>query len=274
MSTVQCCAVDVFVPGDLDYGSTIYPTQGFSFVVNCPPGYFCRPGIFPVTITIDQSRIPPVIIPPDNPPGGTPVTLQSCSGTIMRLIPANATPQQIQVIAGQMQYTWAQEQATCDAINVYGLRPTAKSVVLPNGCLNVSYSVGDIPFSGSGPYTFVFTGATPPGLTATQISGTAFELSGTPTQAGTYVFTATVGSVSVNFQVSIVGITNSPTPATKNSAYSFQFTAAGGTAPYTFTIVAGALPVGLSMTSAGLISGTPTTVQISAFTVSVTDSSP
>lgn len=272
MSTVQCCAVDVFVPGDLDYGSAIYPTQGFSFVVNCPPGYFCRPGIFPVTITIDKSRIPPVIIPPPGP-NGNPVTLQSCSGTITRIIPPNATPTQIQVIAGQMQYTWAQEQATCDAINTYALRPVPRSVTLPNGCLNVSYSIGDIPFSGSGPYTFVFTGQVPTGLTATQISGTAFELSGTPTQAGTYVFTASVGSVSVNFQVSIVGITNSPTPATKNSAYSFQFTVAGGTAPYTFSIVAGSLPAGLTMSSTGLISGTPTTAQTTAFTVSVSDSS-
>ena len=40
--------------------------------------------------------------------------------------------------------------------------------------------------------------------------------------------------------------------------YSFQFQAVSGCKPYTFSIKAGALPGGLSMTSAGLITGTPT----------------
>lgn len=39
----------------------------------------------------------------------------------------------------------------------------------------------------------------------------------------------------------------------------FQFTPYGGTAPYTFTIYSGTLPPGLSLSSSGVISGTPTT---------------
>lgn len=41
-------------------------------------------------------------------------------------------------------------------------------------------------------------------------------------------------------------------------AYSQTLTAAGGTAPYTFAITTGTLPAGLTMSTAGVISGTPT----------------
>ena len=40
---------------------------------------------------------------------------------------------------------------------------------------------------------------------------------------------------------------------------SFAIEVWGGTAPYTFQITSGSLPPGLSMSSAGVISGTPTT---------------
>jgi hypothetical protein len=57
--------------------------------------------------------------------------------------------------------------------------------------------------------------------------------------------------------------------------YSLQLQASGGTAPYIWSISAGALPAGLSMDSTGLITGTPTgpaTTTPDNFTVSVTDS--
>ena len=48
--------------------------------------------------------------------------------------------------------------------------------------------------------------------------------------------------------------------------------AIGGTAPYTWSVTSGSLPAGLSLSSAGVISGTPTTPGSSTFTVQVTDS--
>jgi hypothetical protein len=55
-------------------------------------------------------------------------------------------------------------------------------------------------------------------------------------------------------------------------AYSQPLVASGGTEPYTWSIDSGSLPDGLTVASAtGLISGTPTTVGISNFTVKVTD---
>ena len=49
-----------------------------------------------------------------------------------------------------------------------------------------------------------------------------------------------------------------PPDGTVGVPYSFQFQAVSGCKPYTFSIKAGVLPAGLTMTPAGLISGTPT----------------
>src|ERR1700687_2856210 len=44
-----------------------------------------------------------------------------------------------------------------------------------------------------------------------------------------------------------------------NSAYpQTTFAASNGTAPYTWTITSGALPTGMNLSSAGVLSGTPT----------------
>ena len=53
--------------------------------------------------------------------------------------------------------------------------------------------------------------------------------------------------------------------------YSATISATGGTAPYTFAVTAGTLPDGLTLSSAGLLSGTPTTTGTSVFTITATD---
>jgi hypothetical protein len=55
------------------------------------------------------------------------------------------------------------------------------------------------------------------------------------------------------------------------SAYLETITAQGGSGPYSFSITGGAVRSGLTMSSAGIISGTPTLVGTFSFTVSVTD---
>src|SRR5207302_8307135 len=62
--------------------------------------------------------------------------------------------------------------------------------------------------------------------------------------------------------------------ATVGIAYSQTIAAAGGTAPYhSFTISGGALPGGLTLSSSGTLSGTPSAHGSFTFTVQATDSS-
>jgi hypothetical protein len=53
--------------------------------------------------------------------------------------------------------------------------------------------------------------------------------------------------------------------------YSQTFGGSGGTGPYTFGVVAGSLPPGLTLSPTGLLTGNPTTAGNFAFTVRVTD---
>ena len=57
-----------------------------------------------------------------------------------------------------------------------------------------------------------------------------------------------------------------------NQAYSFQLQACCGTTPYTYSIHSGSLPAGLSLSSSGLISGTPTTAGYTTVFIRITDS--
>lgn len=58
---------------------------------------------------------------------------------------------------------------------------------------------------------------------------------------------------------------------TVGAAYSQAITASGGTAPYLFTLTSGAPPAGLSLSAAGVLSGTPTTAGNFTFSVRATD---
>jgi uncharacterized protein (TIGR03437 family) len=61
-------------------------------------------------------------------------------------------------------------------------------------------------------------------------------------------------------------------PATIGLAYSVPLSAAGGQPPYRWSISPGALPPGLNVSTAGVISGTPTETGVYNFTLRVTDS--
>jgi uncharacterized protein (TIGR03437 family) len=151
---------------------------------------------------------------------------------------------------------------------------------LPAGKVNTNYSATLTAAGGRPPYTWA-ANSSAPGLSFSP----AGVWSGTPSAAGTFGFTVMVSdsagtSVSALFQLTIspavpVTITTtSPLPAGNvNTPYSLTFAASYGTPPYTnWTTIAGALPPGLTLSTAGSLSGTPTTTGTSNFTVQVTDS--
>jgi hypothetical protein len=95
-----------------------------------------------------------------------------------------------------------------------------------------------------------------------------------PTTAGAFQTTLS-GSEDAFVARIAAGLVLTPStlpPATVGASYSQALTASGGTAPYTYALTAGALPAGLSLSSGGALSGTPTTAGSSSFTVTATDS--
>jgi hypothetical protein len=130
---------------------------------------------------------------------------------------------------------------------------------------------------GKAPFTFTST-PLPPGLTLTQGS-----LQGTLSQAGTFTFDVTATDAngmtatrSATFTVAArFAITSGLLPqGTLGQAYQFTLIAAGGRAPLSWSITSGALPGGLTLSSTGVLSGTPDAAGTSTVTVTVRDADP
>ncbi|MGI8689019.1 MAG: putative Ig domain-containing protein, partial [Thermomicrobiales bacterium] len=83
------------------------------------------------------------------------------------------------------------------------------------------------------------------------------------------------GSQAYTLSVTTPTITLSPATlpgGVRSVAYpATTLAAAGGTAPYTFTVTTGMLPTGLMLSPSGLLSGTPTAGGTFTFTVTATD---
>lgn len=156
---------------------------------------------------------------------------------------------------------------------------------LPDTEAGADYSTSVTAIGGSGMgYTFALTGGTlPAGLTLASdgsITGTVDPNAA----AGYYAITVTatdsngaIGTTTCNFFVDAV--MTMPTPklpdAIVGQPYSQPFTAAGGSGIFTYAVTAGTLPAGLTLSPAGLLSGTVATTALPGvynFTVTATDS--
>ncbi len=159
---------------------------------------------------------------------------------------------------------------------------------LPSATVGSAYSQ-TISVSGSnGPYTVKVTqGSLPAGLSL----GSNGTLSGTPTASGTFQFTVSAFDKSGAYagfhdyyheSALVVAASSSPTPVsstvtinpsslpsgTAGSAYSQTISVSGPTPPYTVRVTQGSLPSGLSLSSGGSLSGTPSVSGSFRFTVS------
>ncbi len=155
---------------------------------------------------------------------------------------------------------------------------TLAPTTLPNGTQGTGYTQTVTATGATGAVSFaLLSGSLPAGLSI----GSGGVISGTPSAGGSSTFTigatdsaGNTGSqlYTVNIGTSVLTVTPPTLPAgTRNVAYSQNVGATGGTGPYTFTISGGALPAGVTMNSAGLISGTPTAAGPVSFTVRALD---
>jgi hypothetical protein len=168
---------------------------------------------------------------------------------------------------------------------------TVASSHLPDAQDNVTYYAPNysgyqmIGWGGVGP-PYTWTGGNFPAALGISPGGL---VSGCPTDPpGTYQPFAQVSDAAGNVSpltVLSINVTGPPPPplistvllppAPVNQPYSYQLAVSGGLAPYTWSIIAGSLPDNMTMSSSGLITGTPPQVDNGntyTFTVQVTDS--
>lgn len=153
-------------------------------------------------------------------------------------------------------------------------RPT-----LTEGYVQKAYANKLVANGGKAPlYYQVIAGDLPPGVKMS----TAGVFSGTPTATGTYHFTvdlldaaAPTDESTTDFTLVVNPITIDYTPPTtpglQGKAYSGKFTALGGKPTLVWARVSGTIPPGLTLSSAGVLSGTPSVASTFTLTVGATD---
>jgi hypothetical protein len=214
----------------------------------------------PYTWRISRGALPPgLVLAPDGTISGTPTTL----GTSVFDI-------QMRDSTG-----WPYSAERTVSLTVSTLAVSTTSV--PDAYVGSAYSVGLQHIGGGVASWRVASGALPPGL---RLSSTG-QILGTPTAAGKYGFGVVVsagGSSSPTQELTLlvrpmeVATTSLPN-APIGTSYSQKLTTLGGKGTLVWSVAGGALPPGLTLSSAGTLSGRPTAVGTYDVTVRVTDAS-
>lgn len=228
-------------------------------------------GVGPLVFSVSAGTLPTglALNPLTGVISGTPTVAGSSNFTIMAL---------------DSNGTFATQQYSIDIESAISLPPSP----LPTWSAGVPYlppANGNVIEASNGvaPYVLTVTNLVNP-VTGLEILGSGTEIvtvNGTPENSGVITFTVTAvdsisNTVSQDYTLTInpaVSILTTTLPDwTTGRSYSQTIATTGGTAPLTFSQLSGTLPAGLSLSSAGVISGTPSAVGQSTFTVQVMDS--
>jgi uncharacterized repeat protein (TIGR01451 family) len=211
-------------------------------------------------------------------------TVGGCSAAIVPLLPPTVTkafsPASI-TAGGVSRFTITVSNANAAAIALTAaLTDTLPSGVLVAPTPNPTTTCGGAVTATAGGSTVTLaTGSTiPPGFCTIAVNVTAAA-------AGSFVNTIPAGALQTdsgnNAAPATATLAATPVfaPATLPNGtvgvlFSQTLTGSGGTAPFSFSVTAGALPAGVTLTPAGtlgLLSGTPTAPGTSTFTIRVTD---
>ncbi|MFW5952297.1 MAG: putative Ig domain-containing protein [Gemmatimonadota bacterium] len=163
--------------------------------------------------------------------------------------------------------------------------PTITTSALADGVLGEVYTEGVNATGGSGALSWtVVTGALPPGLQANldDLGESDLVISGTPQEEGTFEFRIEAEDGAGRADTAAFSITILPPPepvavttpalppALDGAVYRVTLRAAGGDArDYRWSVVEGALPPGLELSTDGEFSGVASTPDTSTFTVEV-----
>jgi hypothetical protein len=153
---------------------------------------------------------------------------------------------------------------------------------LPNGAVGTAYSASLAASGGTLPYTWQLSSGTLPaglsfsgglisGIPTAAVSSASLTFivvdSSKPAQSATTTLTLSISAAK------LVVSTSSLPKGQIGAAYTASLAASGGTTPYSWQLTSGTLPGGLSLSSNGTLSGTPTAAASASLTFKVTDSS-
>ena len=256
-------------------------TQSYTFTVNYPP-------IFITPTTLSSATRLSAYMQQLTATGGTaPYTFSKLTGNL----PTGLSISSSGLVSGITTATPGTYSFTVQALDLNsapGTQPYTITVLCPtltispttltNGLVGTSYIASLNVSGGTAPYTWtLISGSLPPGLS---MNSTGL-ISGTPTQATTSAFTVQATdsyncSVTQVYTLSVNCPAVSMTPTTLSNAYygisySQQLASSGGTGPYTYAIIAGSPPAGITLSSSGLLSGSATVYGAASFTVRTTD---
>jgi len=248
-------------------------TVGIAYSAN----FTATGGTRPYFWTASGSLPPGLSLAADGALSGTPISAGTYNFSVEVTDSTTPTPQVR--VAGPYSFTVAPGTTTSSPVTI-----TTSS--LPDATVGTSYSATLSGSGGTAPYSWaVVSGTLGTGLTLSEDG----EITGTPTTSGTSDFSVQVtdsttpipetatASLSITASSATtttpVTITTTSLPAaTVGTAYSTRLAASGGMPPYSWAVTSGSLPPGLSLSSNGSITGTPTGQGVSTFTVQVTDS--
>jgi len=158
---------------------------------------------------------------------------------------------------------------------------------LPQGTANQNYSAALAASGGTGGYTWGLAGGSPALPNGVTLNPSTGVISGIPTNTSSLSYTFTVRDATPPIPQTatrtmqlIIGAappalaitTNSLPSGTVAQSYNATIAASGGTGATTWDLAGGSLPVGLNLSSSGVLTGTPTTAGVSSPTFRVRDS--
>ncbi len=225
-------------------------------------------GTLPLTWTVSFGTLPPGLVLSSSTGviSGTPTTVGNFPFTI--LLTDSTTP------TAKTATKDLSISVTCSTLQLITQSP------LPLATTGNPDNFQFISTGGLGTITWANPGGGIP--TGTSLSSGGL-LSGNPSSAGLFSFNIsatdscpTPQTVTVPFTQQVNNTltitTSNPLPnGTRGSPYSAQVSATGGTTPYTFSLLSGTPPTGLTVNSDGSITGTPSASGTFTFTVQVTD---